>query len=539
MKKRIFTIFLFLILIFATSGCSTKKISRQEVLDANVQQPLQTISTSYEFTLREISNLYYTDDSYINLGLIIITKKDDDKKSVYSLFTGQILFEPLNNIWINIFQRSSMAYVAVERYVDDTTALFDFFGNILLPYAQYESYSVSGRFYSEDDNQEEEIYIETLTFSKIDDFSNQLKTETRLTKIDLSTYQRTAYSADDIKPEKIAQYVNENLAMFGLPNHYAKFMPPFSIYIYEEKNNKFVNHINITNGDFVGALDGKMFIQSIYSVSEFKESKYTYTDIDGVQFYLITEVVDILSGKKQEIKVDYLIDELYPIMDKKGNYKFGFATIYDIKDKYLSEIYRNVIIDSSGKIIHDFGAIELGNLVKLNNQYYYDYDSEFLFDKNLRPTLYLRNVQGFDLEKEFIFLRQDGNYGIINYQGDIILPFEYKSLQSRVIDNKVFIVDYNNDNIIYDLNGNRVVLQPNVRFLAHGLLLQLGDNASFINYNLESLFQLNSVEETDSSTKRIYLYNQYLVKNFVDAAGNKKYVLIKVTEEFNTDNIPA
>ena len=221
----------------------------------------------------------------------------------------------------------------------------------------------------------------------------------------------------------------ESLADFGHKEYRLKLVElettvaPIEVYarrcaVYNTKKEKYVASFEIPGSAYYTVLGDKIIYQVEEKLPE-RAEKYDYSD--GDEKYLInTYSVDYLTGKTKSVKTNFVLrttDDELDLVDTKGIIKYKLLEqVKEIrKDKVLSNVERDIILDQNLKEKADVTGIDFQDLVPFGDKYYANLAFGFIYDSKLREVGRTRGT----LINEPHLVR-DGRYGLINHKGEYI-----------------------------------------------------------------------------------------------------------------------
>ena len=197
-------------------------------------------------------------------------------------------------------------------------------------------------------------------------------------------------------------------------------------------------------------------------------NNYDYINASGERYALETYKINYLTAKSEAIKVNYVISTtkpISPLFDEKSVYNYVYTDVRTISDKkMLSSTVETFIIDSAGALHDNVTGIDLGKFERIGKNFY-NTDSKTIYDGNLNEISILSNMKPRLINNaDVIICNVEGNYGAINSEGKVVIPFKYDQIVS----------DY--------LSNNRLLA------LADGKLVVLTFNVSDCTFNVDAKF---------------------------------------------------
>lgn len=360
---------------------------------------------------------------------VAVVRNDDSEVGVLSFVTGDMVVPFTATAMTVDFLIDSVfgVYVAVEWDLSGNTIIYDMFGEVVLAEEEYDSFSIVGSLDEEYDIEGELIstkYIETVTSLTVDASSDGDPDTIVVNEIDVVEHTRTEiiaseYGFGDIYDDELTK---TGLANIGLANYYKQVIGT-TTYIYKKSNDKLVNIYTPQSGTYTAEFDGKIFHQTTYAVASEAED-FTYSS--GANRYKVETVVfDILSGKTKYIDLDYQILGLSKFNDSEGVANNGYVRIKKIVDGILLNDITNCVIDKDGKILEDVTGYDFTNLYYLDETHFFNTSSRVLYDEEMSPIMVLPAVYNINTTAKAIRVPVDGLYGVIDYEGEVMIPFIY------------------------------------------------------------------------------------------------------------------
>lgn len=257
------------------------------------------------------------------------------------------------------------------------------------------------------------------------------------------------------------------------------------------------------------SIDGKKITDAIYEdidTLQFKEGellvkqngKYGVINIKGVT--IVNPIYDeINSDKYYEEQLEY----------KKSGY---------IVKKTTDEGYRYGYVDYKGKQIIDTKYNDLYRITDINNENVY-----LICAQNGQYGLVRNKKKIINNEYQSLTYNDSNNtitalkgkrYGVININGKVIVPFEYKQIDTT--GEYIYAVAEDNTTKIFDANGKETNINPNMAILDI-------ENTNYQIYidsdNDKTKYTL--YKDGNAVTKNEYVYIEYLYDNYFIACNSE------------------
>jgi hypothetical protein len=207
------------------------------------------------------------------------------------------------------------------------------------------------------------------------------------------------------------------------------------------------------------------------------------------------------------------------------------ANIYKIESKLLitNPIY-DVVINHKGQIIADVSGINIDSLRKLDEDHIID--DSILYDGDLTPIVMLPDIYSVVPSEKIIIFSEDGKYGAIDYNGRVVIPFNYSIIFNQFYQGKTLAM-VNSRYVIVDLDNNSTFIEGSSDLLDNNLIYTYNINrnennfydAKLINYNNETL---HSFELTDWNKNKYTIGNVYGDYDIYRFNGTEGFIYLSV-----------
>ncbi len=231
-----------------------------------------------------------------------------------------------------------------------------------------------------------------------------------------------------IKKFPYAQY-GESLADFGHKELRYKVVElettvaPIEVYarrcaIYNTKKEKYVASFEIPGSAYYTIIGDNIIYQVKQNLPE-RAEEYDYS-VNDDKFLIDTYSVSLVTGKTKTVKTNFVLsesDDELNLADTRGIFKYKlFEQIKEIgKDKVLSLVERDVILDKDLKEKADVTGVDIADLVPFGDKYYVNLWYGFIYDSKLREV---GRTRGAVISEPHLV--RDGRYGLINHKGEYI-----------------------------------------------------------------------------------------------------------------------
>lgn len=219
---------------------------------------------------------------------------------------------------------------------------------------------------------------------------------------------------------------------------------------------------NLTNDKIEGFKNGKKVFEVILPGDlindAFMIDKYLYTQIitqvpseakkftffNGGQKYLLeTSRIDLTSGAVRNYRnFSYIFASMIPQKDKDGEFTLARGQLRKIEDYILLSV-AEVLVDKNLKPLVNLTQKGFSpNYIKIAANRYLTSNRKIV-DENYEVILDLSNYTNVQYipEHDVISLAHGGNYGLINREGKIIIPFKYTDGSFRFYNG--YAINYN------------------------------------------------------------------------------------------------
>lgn len=536
MNKRVIILLLILASSMFLTACDpTFEQFSSEMIDKN----LDFVEGEEEYgtpaiVVNDLRDYDIIDTNYLNKGLLFVKELDFNtgyvNTGVWNVFKSKLLFPIEEDVTCSFINTLYLGGYIVTTSADEKKTLYDINGNVILPKDDYDMiYVNTSRVLKEnEDKYAKPIY----DYFEMVEYRMKDSNETLQKKYKVDIINKTRVEDTNSTYTKYFPY-KKDLKEYGLDGYYAIGIEP-TLYIYNSKD-ELVNQVTIVDGrDYGVGLDGKLIIQKSYITD--KESKDYDITMYGEKYILVSKSIDLLTGKVKELDLDYVITEAEPYLDKDGYAKYAVATIRKINEKHPVDSQMNVLIDSNGKIVSELGGIYPKELIKLEDNFYYYPRSKYFFNEKLEPLFALKGEPYFYKEESKIILSENGKYGAIDYQGNIVIPFDYSFISPYFSKNKTYAVYNDMKKYIIDFNGYRSSLPDNSTMVLPGLiytytydsLLSKADG-KFMSYDGTVLTTVNYISNGSNTYFQIIdnTYESGKLTNFQTKPNIYKYIVAK------------
>ena len=373
---------------------------------------------------------------YVPNGLLIY--KDEYNSSQYVFYSLHF-----NKELITISSRTSYSVIVKDNFgyfikVDNDSErvnLYDFYGNNIyddlydvenikvqcdekIAYVTLELEDNSKRFIK---------YLSNGTYQSINEEDVDLS--------ELEENKEIEFNAGDL-------YVDldkKDLSDFGLDGYYLSYNKGYGT-VYNEDNeivSTFYAPLTNNQTDVLGCVVGKCIVMQESHILPDDAENYTCI-AGGIKCYIETYTIDILTGKKTFVEIDYIFVNSSSLKNTKGKYVLGLANISRITSaKTLSNKVETVILNNKLEIIDEVNGVcsSIDDMVKVGDSYY-NTKTKILYDEDLNVLAWLDAVSPIlCAESEVFVVKNESKYGVINSEGKVVIPFKYDFISASVYKN--------------------------------------------------------------------------------------------------------
>ena len=529
MIKKILMFLLLDLLSFQLVACDKgEDVSLSELIRKNLSTTTTELEPVNKIFVNEFEDFEVVWES--NYGILLV-EDDEGNNSCWSLFTQKLIFPFSEENQINfIYKIGGLLYIETTNS-DDEKAIYDIFGRTIIEKGKYEIAEVDVDFelVADESGETRREYYEIVKTLTIEDLNKGITTPT-IKKFLLNVEEESRVEITEETEEEYKRKETIELKMFGLDGYYGRVVN-FMLFIYNE-NNELINRVSLSGADFdiACAFGGKLLMQKSYLLDEENE-KYSYIN-QGNKYLLETFTIDILTGKKTKLKLDYIIHNLSPYQNEKGEYSYAYGAIRRIDSKNLLTAPTNVIINEKGKIIADVHQLELTELTPIGN-HFYDEFSGYIYNSDLDPLYLINGNLVFDDCNDIIIVHDGDYYGVVADDGSLLIPFEYVEL-SEFYQGKALGKYRDGKYYIVDLNRGSTALNGPLFEIATGLIFIYRNDSSpyqadIIDYNNNIKHSLEFDSPASPSFNSINnIYGNYLYASFKNN-NQTSYLLIDIT----------
>ncbi|MDO5330247.1 MAG: hypothetical protein Q4F15_02285 [Bacillota bacterium] len=232
-----------------------------------------------------------------------------------------------------------------------------------------------------------------------------------------------------------------DLSDYGMAEGYYLYQPSSNYYVVM-KSGVLVCSFTLPETAAMAIYDGKILYQYStilpddsatydYFTSAYDEESGGYVT---TKYDLSTFSLDLISGEPVDIIVNYVMTSLSPFKDENGIYNYGVAEANAIESNLsLSKSDETYILSSTGSIFYNATSKSVNDIIKLDDDHYYDTAQKILYDADLNVISFLTGVSNVSVDRsgELIIGSINGFYGAMDYNLKVVIPFEYETSFTR------------------------------------------------------------------------------------------------------------
>lgn len=440
MNKKIFILVLTSTLLF--TGCSKKNANKKgdvvndAVLKANTKEIKKSIYSDYELANRSLPVENISKVIYDN-GFLIITDTEG-KYSYYSVIKDALICGPkVGNDYQTYPSTVAGGYLRVTS--EGVTNIYDALGNTLIANSEQPFTLIEIT-----NNNPEIIYDGYYCEVKIDTSRHYFTYSSDGTATLVTTISSDGGS--DFGPGSSVQGITyTSLKNYGHEGY--KRYKNSGRYIIFDKNNQEVSSFSDPVGEAEFFVGDYLYYQNSTKLAD-TDSNYDYINQAGEKFSLETYKINYLTAKKETVNLKYVFgtgaNDIKPFFSDKSVYSYVYANVRTISDKkVLNKSIETFIIDSNGALHDNVTGIDMGSFERFGKNYY-NTESKTIYDGNLNELSILSEINPSKNDNSQLIIGQvDGNYGAVNSEGKVVIPFEYQMIYPSYLSNNSLLALYN------------------------------------------------------------------------------------------------
>lgn len=502
--KKIVSVFLLLFALTTLAACS-RNLERSYGLDNELPKdfmeynsPVQTL-TNDEYNQATILNGFESLMGIVNNEFVFTSKivEGEQRLGLLSVFENRLL---LDNLYVNIVlqtvnynnQTTNKNVFARLFHVTDKNNRIGLYSSLekdwvipldLYDYINYDVTTFNG------------IGAEVIQYKKVDE---TLKTERNYLKFDENNVITRETVPGFAPGEKVIDAVNYFTLRDPRLKEYKYRIVNNVLHGYKNDKNVFKTSLekeaNVTKG-YVG----KYLIVQTRSLLPIDAKKYSF--YDGIDKYLLkTSLVDLTNGRVKEVKnFGYVLNSIGARVNSKNEDVYFISNANKIVDQTLLDV-ETLLFNDKMKLLTNLSNLEYSGFVNAGINKFYA--NRRVVNKQFEILLDLTNYDSVNYlaNEELISLGKDGRFGVINLDGEIVIPFNYAQTFSFMNGYSYNIDIDSGDRVTVSNEGVVRKLTDDEFYLAFGLIAEVKDTGLKVkNYKGEELISLNNDYELSST----------------------------------------
>lgn len=438
MNKKIFILALTSTLLF--TSCSKKNANKKGdvvndlVLKANTKEIKKSIYSDYELLNKTLPVENISKVIYDN-GFLVITDTTS-KNYFYSVLKDALVCGPISG---NNYQTypSTVAGGYLRVTEEGVTNIYDALGNHLITDSEQSFTTI-------------DITNESASVTNYEGYYCEVKIDTSR---HFYTYQNdgsatlvttiSGEGGDDFGPGSSLQGITyQSLKNFGHDGY--KIYTNSSRYIVFDKSNQEVSSFADPSAEVEFFVGDYLYYQNSTKLGD-TDSNYDYINQAGEKYSLETYKINYLTAKKESVNLKFVFTaNPKPFFNEKGVYSYVYGDVKTISDKkVLNKTAESYIVDSNGALHDNVTGIDMGSFERFGKNYY-NTDSKTIYDGDLNEISILSEISPAKNDNSQLIIGQvGGNYGAVNSEGKVVLPFEYQMIYTNYLSNNSLLALYN------------------------------------------------------------------------------------------------
>ena len=508
MLKKIYCLSLVFSVTFFLSACNQSLKIDQDVINQNINHAYikpdhNDISiTRVAFAESKYNLLHNYTYEYPSEGLLHLRNMKHEE-AIYSIFEQKFLIEfDDHNIQVET-DMANGAYIYVY-YKNLTETVFDINGTQIVPTDDYHILDIEGSLSNVKGVYDQVIgytHYETITILKKSDVQDGILTpSTSKYQIDFQTGERTLVEDESENSYNVGDQLGletfgtTSLKQIGLDGYsMTSIGGVYHVYNKDQKLIAKFDHLNPHNVHLFGMFDGVILYQTLTQVPE-SEENYTYIS-DNQKYTLNTYALDILTGSINEIDFNYVLASIYPFKDNEGISTYASVAVYPIDSKLLKEeMPEYYIINGQGKIVETYDLMINTQITRLDESTLYRPSNHTIYDNDLNPMFQISSDALIDTQEKLIITKHNNHYGVVSYQGNVLIPFEYISIDPNFFNGYTLAFNSMNQRVIIGIGGSVEYITPSTSIQVPGLYIPStsGNYYRFYDYQMNELIGFDS-----------------------------------------------
>ena len=208
---------------------------------------------------------------------------------------------------------------------------------------------------------------------------------------------------------------------------------------FNTKKEKYVSSFTIPdaiNGDTYRIGD-YIYYQILTDVNE-RETKYDFAPTATTKKNVDTYRVNYTNGKVESVKTNFLFNSFTmnsrELISEKGIAKYYFLSgvRHFEKDKSLSPIHQNFVVDEKFNVVADVSGIDLSELTQFGDNFLI---GNTVYDSKLREIGFIQGMQDADEPR---IVKINGFYGLVDHTGKYLVKPVYEEIEKVLYNEETY-----------------------------------------------------------------------------------------------------
>ena len=372
----------------------------------------------------------------------LVMTDSEGKEAVYSQLGNKFVtpfvesFDFLYVDYVDVDLADDIAFLEYATYDDDTGETWtwhvvDELGNEPFTAVSTESGSyveVTGRTLDVYERSGQEFFVAFLQGYNEYIFEPQFA----VYNIDGSVARKGAYSEYVEQVGAAASYgYAETMEDYGHP----ELAPVYSytatggvrISMFNNKESKFVSSFEIPAGAY-GFAAGDFYLFQEFNVVEERATEYDFFD-GGDKVNVTTYKINYTNGNKETLDTKIVFGMAESLRDEKGLFKYALAEEARVirDDKTLENTRFAFMLDENLNVVADVTGINFFDLVRIDNDHYFDEITYIMYNGSLEEIAFLPNYEEIE-SNGVVFSTPEGYYGLYSFDGKVVLQAKFNYL---------------------------------------------------------------------------------------------------------------
>ena len=207
--------------------------------------------------------------------------------------------------------------------------------------------------------------------------------------------------------------------------------------VFNTKKGKFVSSFAIPESASFVQIIGERYIYQTFEILPDRAKKYDVSVGDS-KFSVNTYSVNYLNGKVKRVKTNLVFPggTIMAVLNAKGiqQYMYIEGMQFIDKDKVLSPVTRDIIIDQNLKEVADVTSVHFTSLNRFGATDYYVNSEHIIYDSKLREVGFVRGISASAGP-----IIREGEYGLINHKGEYLTDPKYTQVAISAEDHYYYL----------------------------------------------------------------------------------------------------